>query len=172
MGVQLFFFFYEAGHCSTFTNGLPFQECIIYLNAFGVYRNEHGFFKKKKKELYCNNAFRCNWSLHLHKKYTIMKAAVMNVMMLYLLDNWLWQEDDCFCWLRASLLSLPGALQPLETDVPPCLHTQWTWTCCLLRTDMLNFWNNREKETHKLHCLPVLQLFCMTYGIARNKLMQ
>lgn len=83
--------FFEAGRCSTFTNGLPLKEYIINLNEFGVYRNKHGFFKKKKKELYCNNAFQRNWPLHFHNTLRCTSLCIITAvtMMSWCYIRWM-----------------------------------------------------------------------------------
>lgn len=117
----------------------PFT-CNNNLNAFGVYRNEHGFFfnrEKEKRNCFAIMLLSVNWPLHLHKNvqmYIIMKTAiVMIVMMLYRLGNRFWQEDDFFFFLLIVNFTCipPLGSATFGDNAPPCLHGQWTWTCCL-----------------------------------------
>lgn len=116
MGLELFLFI-KAGRCSMVCHLTPFK-CNNNLNAFGVYRNEHGFFfflieKEKKIICFAIMLLSVNWPLHLHinvQMCIIMKTAIiMIVLMLYLLGNRFWQEGYSFLLIvNLNLFPSPG----------------------------------------------------------------
>lgn len=81
------------------------------------------FLIKRKKELFCNNAFKCKLTIAFTQNvqmYIIMKTAIiLIVMMLYLLGKMI-----LFLLIVSFTCIPPLGSATIGDNAPPCLHSQ------------------------------------------------